>query len=67
MQAKQKPVDQPTAADLGLAAAAVGAAGSGQRITAVRPAPERSGGVKIKDEGEAHLEIIKVLERAKVI
>ncbi|HEX5631264.1 MAG TPA: electron transfer flavoprotein subunit beta/FixA family protein [Acidimicrobiia bacterium] len=67
MQAKQKPVDQPTAADLGLTAAAVGAAGSGQRITAVRPAPERSGGVKIKDEGEAHLEIIKVLERAKVI
>ncbi len=67
MQAKQKPVDQPTAADLGLAAEAVGAAGSGQRITAVRPAAERSGGVKVKDEGEAHLEIIKVLERAKVI
>ena len=67
MQAKQKPVDQPTAADLGLAADAVGVAGSGQRITAVRPAPERGGGVKVKDEGEAHLEIIKVLERAKVI
>jgi electron transfer flavoprotein beta subunit len=67
MQAKQKPVDQPTAADLGLRPDAVGVAGSGQRITAVRPAPERGGGVKIKDEGEAHLEIIKVLERAKVI
>jgi electron transfer flavoprotein beta subunit len=67
MQAKQKPVDQPTAADLGLAAGAVGIAGSGQKITAVRPAPERGGGVKIRDEGEAHLEIITVLERAKVI
>jgi electron transfer flavoprotein beta subunit len=67
MQAKQKPVDQPTVGDLGLDAAAIGAAGSGQAITMVRPAPERGGGVKIKDEGEAHLEIIKVLERAKVI
>ena len=65
--AKTKPVDQPTAADLGLGDDAVGVAGSGQRITAVRPAPERGGGVKVKDEGEAHLEIIKVLERAKVI
>jgi len=67
MQAKQKPVDQPTAADLGLDPATVGAAGSGQVITAVRPAPERSGGVKVKDEGEAHLEIVKLLERAKVV
>jgi electron transfer flavoprotein beta subunit len=67
MQAKQKPVEQPTTADLGFDAAAVGSAGSGQAIAAVHPAPERSGGVKIKDEGEAHLEIIKVLERAKVI
>ena len=67
MQAKQKPVDQPTAADLGFGAGDIGAPGSGQTITSVRPAPERSGGVKVKDEGEAHLEIIKVLERTKVI
>ncbi len=67
MQAKQKTVDQPTTGDLGLAPDSVGFAGSGQSITAVRPAAERTGGVKIKDEGEAHLEIIKVLERAKVI
>lgn len=67
MQAKQKPVDQPTAADLGLDPVSVGAPGSGQVITAVRPAPERAGGIKVKDEGEAHLEIIRLLERTKVI
>jgi electron transfer flavoprotein beta subunit len=67
MQAKSKPVDQPTLADLGFEAGAVGVAGSGQDITAVRPAPEREAGRKVKDEGEAHLEIIQVLEQAKVL
>jgi electron transfer flavoprotein beta subunit len=67
MQAKQKPVDQPTAADLGFDAGAVGAGGSGQRIVEVRPAPERSAGRRVQDDGEAHLEIVKLLERAKVI
>ncbi|HSM00925.1 MAG TPA: electron transfer flavoprotein subunit beta/FixA family protein [Acidimicrobiia bacterium] len=67
MQAKQKPVDQPTAADLGLSESDVGAGGSGQQIAGVRPAPEREAGRKIQDEGEAHLEIVKLLEQAKVI
>lgn len=67
MQAKQKPVDQPTVADLGLDTGAVGAGGSGQSITDVSPAPERAAGRKIVDEGEAHLEIMKLLEQAKVI
>jgi electron transfer flavoprotein beta subunit len=67
MQAKQKPVDQPTAADLGFDAGAVGAGGSGQRIVEVRPAPERSAGRRVQDDGGAHLEIVKLLEQAKVI
>ena len=67
MQAKQKPVDQPTAADLGFDAGDVGAAGSGQQIADVRPAPERAAGRKIQDEGVAHLEIVALLEQAKVI
>ncbi len=67
MQAKQKPVDQPTAADLGLDAGAVGMAGSGQQIADVSPAPERAAGRKVTDDGEAHLEIVKLLEQAKVI
>jgi len=67
MQAKQKPVDQPTAAELGFGSGDVGAAGSGQKIADVRPAPERAAGRKTQDEGEAHLEIVKLLEQAKVI
>jgi len=67
MQAKQKPIEQPTAADLGFDPGQVGLGGSAQRIAAVRPAPEREGGRKVVDEGEAHLEIVKLLEQVKVI
>jgi electron transfer flavoprotein beta subunit len=67
MQAKTKPVEQLTVADLGLSPDEVGTAGAGQRIVDVRPAPERGGGVKVVDEGEAHLEIVALLEKAKVI
>ena len=56
-----------TAADLGFGADDVGPAGSGQSITAVSPAPERAAGRKVVDEGEAHLEIIELLEQVKVI
>jgi len=65
MQAKQKPVDQPTAAELGIDA--VGAAASGQAIVAVRPAAEREAGTKVIDEGEAYLEIVGLLEQTKVV
>ncbi|MEE8498404.1 MAG: electron transfer flavoprotein subunit beta/FixA family protein [Acidimicrobiia bacterium] len=65
MAAKQKPIEQPSCADLGVES--VGSAGSGQEIVEVRPAPERTAGVKIEDEGDAHSEIIKLLEQAKVI
>ena len=65
MQAKQKPIDEPSCADLGVSD--VGAAGSGQTISAVRPAPERAAGAKVQDEGEAHLDIVTALENAKVI
>lgn len=67
MQAKSKPIEQPSCADLGLATDSVGAAGSRQEIVSVRPAPERAGGRKVVDEGEAHLEIVAALEQAKVI
>lgn len=67
MQAKQKPVDQPTCADLGIDPGTVGLAGSAQTVIAVRPAPARVAGTKIQDEGEAHLEIVRMLEQAKVI
>ena len=67
MAAKSKPVDKPTPADLGLSADEIGAGGSRQAITAVSEAPEREAGRIVVDEGEAHLEIVQMLEQAKVI
>jgi electron transfer flavoprotein beta subunit len=67
MAAKSKPVEQPTAADLGIAADAVGLAASGQEIRSVREAPGRQAGRKVVDEGEAYQEIVDLLEQVKVI
>ncbi len=67
MAAKSKPVDQVTVADLGLDPASVGAAGAGQEIVEVTPAPERQAGEVIEDDGEAHLKIIEFLDGLKVI
>lgn len=62
MAAKSKPVDQLSLGDLGLE---IG--GSGQEIVAVTDAPGREAGVKIEDEGEAHLEIVSKLRELKVV
>lgn len=62
MQAKQKPIDQPTCADLG-----VEETSAAQTIVEVRPAPERTAGSKVVDEGAAHEEIVNTLEQAKVL
>jgi electron transfer flavoprotein beta subunit len=67
MAAKSKPVEQPSAADLGFDAAAVGPAGSRQEIRSVQAAPTRQAGRKIVDDGEAYLEIVEMLEQAKVV
>lgn len=62
MAAKSKPVDNLTLADLG-----VEPAGAGQEILSVTEAPGRAAGVKIEDEGEAHLEIVAKLHELKVV
>lgn len=67
MAGNTKPVDQPSCADLGLSADQIGIGGSAQQIIEVRAAPERQAGRLVVDEGEAHLEIISLLEQAKVI
>jgi len=67
MAAKSKPVDQLTAADLGLDAGAVGAAGSGQEITDVAAAEERSSGDIVVDEGDAHERVVQFLEQLKLV
>ncbi len=61
MDAKKKPVENHTIADLGLDLSA------GQTVATITDAPERASGRKIEDEGEAYAEIVKLLEERKVI
>jgi electron transfer flavoprotein beta subunit len=61
MQAKKKPVDVKTCADLGIEPAAQ------QVIQSVAPIPARQAGEVVEDEGEGYLKIIEKLEEAKVI
>jgi len=64
MQAKQKPLEQLSVSDLGLDAQAVKPT---QDVTAINPAPEKSGGEVVEDDGEAHKRIADFLAEAKVI
>jgi electron transfer flavoprotein beta subunit len=65
MGAKQKPLDRPTLADLGVEG--LGGASAGQTITAVEAAPQRAAGEIIKDDGEAAKRIVDFLAERKVI
>jgi electron transfer flavoprotein beta subunit len=67
MQAKQKPVDQLTVGDLGLAPTDVGAGGSDQHVAEMNPVPAREAGEIIEDDGDAYLKVVALLEQAKVI
>lgn len=67
MQAKNKPVDHLTLADLGIAESSVGWSGAGQEIVEVVAAPAREAGEVIADEGDAHEHIVRFLEELKVI
>jgi electron transfer flavoprotein beta subunit len=65
MGAKQKPLDRPTAADLGLEG--LGGASAGQKVTTVTAAPQRAAGEIIQDDGEAAKRIVDFLAERKVI
>lgn len=65
MGAKQKPLDRPTAADLGLDG--LGGASAGQKVTTVTAAPQRAAGEIIQDDGEAAKRIVDFLAEKKVI
>ncbi len=66
MAAKNKPVDQVTAADLGLGDQ-VGWSGARQSITNVSQAPARQAGEKFEDDGTGAEKIVAFLENLKVI
>lgn len=61
MQAKSKPVDTVTAADLGVET------NSDQTVAAVESVASRAAGRIVEDEGEAYTEIVALLEEVKVI
>ena len=65
MGAKQKPLDRPSPADLGVET--VGQAAAGQRVSAVEAAPERAAGEIVQDDGEAAKRIVDFLAERKVI
>jgi electron transfer flavoprotein beta subunit len=67
MAARSKPVEELTAADLGLDGSQVGWAGARQQIVSVQPADERSAGEIVVDEGDAHEKIVAFLEQLKVL
>jgi electron transfer flavoprotein beta subunit len=62
MQAKSKPVDTLSAADLGL-----GDAKATQSVAKVEPAPARGAGEKFEDDGSAAAKVADFLKEAKVI
>lgn len=64
MQAKTKPVDTLTVADLGLSSADVA---SSQTVAAVNPAPARGAGTVVEDDGSGAAKIADFLKEAKVI
>ena len=61
MDAKKKEVEELTASDLGVDRTLR------QRVTAVEPTPDREAGMKIEDDGEAHLKVLELLQQKKVI
>ena len=65
MAAKSKPVDEVTAADLGVTPA--GWAGAGQKIVDVAPAEARQAGEIVEDDGEGYAKVVSFLENLKVI
>ena len=61
MDAKKKPVENLSLGDVGAEPAPE------LRVLSIVAAPERDGGQKIEDDGDAHLAIISLLEQRKVI
>jgi electron transfer flavoprotein beta subunit len=61
MEAKKKPVQTYTAAELGVETH------SGQRMVSIVAAESRASGLKIEDDGESYLKIVELLEQRKVI
>lgn len=67
MAAKKKPLTTLTAADAGLDAALVGLAGAASAVVTAEPAPPRSSGTIVKDEGDGGTKVAEFLAAQKLI
>lgn len=67
MQAKKKPVEQMTAAQLGFSPDQVGNQGAKEKVLGWAPAEQRKAGTVIKDDGTAAEQVASYLASIKVI
>jgi len=64
---RSRPLDQPSLEELGIDPTQVGQKAAGQRVVTVTPAPQRSGGELIEDQGDGARRIADLLAELKVI
>ena len=67
MQAKKKPIDTKTLADLGVEAGSVGLAAASSVVTEFAPKPPRQAGEVVTDEGDGGKKIAEYLIAQKVV
>ncbi len=67
MQAKKKPMEVLTAADLGFSPEQVGEKGAKEKVLAWQPAEQRKAGTVVKDDGTGATQIADFLAQLKVI
>ena len=67
MEAKKKPVQTLTLADLGIAAGEVGFAGASTAVVEHAKRPPRQGGTRVTDEGEGGVKLVEFLVSEKFV
>ncbi len=67
MEAKKKQVQTLTLADLGIAAAEVGAAGATTAVVEAAKRPPRQGGTRVTDEGDGGVKLVEYLATEKFV
>ena len=67
MEAKKKPVQTLTLADLGIDAGEVGAAGASTAVVEHAKRPPRQGGTRVTDEGDGGAKLVEFLVSEKFV
>jgi electron transfer flavoprotein beta subunit len=67
MEAKKKPVQTLSIADLGISADEVGFAGASTAVVEHSKRPPRQGGTRVTDEGEGGVKLVEFLASEKFV